>query len=133
VRVRFILRTNNESSVLSTSVSDGFFIDDITVTDSTLLVNETTTPLAGTATSFTLNAATPGSALPQPAMAGNNYTVSFSQPAGVAAVNYGVQWSRNLASWSPVPNSGSGGNHIFSVSRLGESRMYFRYQIVVDP
>ncbi len=213
VRVRFVLRTNNESSVISTSANDGFFIDDVTVTDSTELVNETSTPLSGVASSFTLNAATAGApltagtayylrirpnvgtrwfaygppksvtaqaptgyaawvatqypaltggptgdhdndglmngveyafrlnptvatagwALPQPAMVGNNYTITFPQPAGVTGVNFGVQWSRNLASWSPVTDSGSGGNHTFSVSRLGESQVYFRYQIVVDP
>lgn len=213
VRVRFVLRTNNGSSVISTSPDDGFFIDDVTVTNATELINETTTALDGAASSFTLDAttagaslvpgtayylrvrpnvgtrwfdygppkivtaqaptgyaawvtaqyptvtggptgdhdndglmngveyafglnptaATPGWALPQPAMVGNNYTVTFPQPAGVTNVAYRVQWSRDLASWTPVLDSGSGGNHTFSVSKLGESRVYFRYQIVVDP
>jgi hypothetical protein len=213
IRIRFVFRINGMPYVPGTTSDCGFFIDDVTLTNATELTGETTTPLTGTSTSFTLNtatagaplaagtayhlrvrpnvgtrwfdygapkivtaqaptgyaswvstqypsltggpagdhdndgltncveyafglnptAATPGSALPQPAMVGNNYTVTFPQPADVNGVNYGVQWSRNLASWSPVTNSGSGGNHTFSVSRLGESRIYFRYQIVVDP
>jgi Cysteine-rich secretory protein family len=213
IRIRFILRWNGQSIAYGTSSNDGFFIDDVSVTNATELVNETTSTLEGTDTSFMLNTAaagaplvpgasyflrvrpnvgtrwfgygepkivtaqtptgyaawvttqypalsgeptadhdndgltncveyafgldptatTPGSALPQPAMVGNHYTVTFPQPAGIVGVNYGMQWSRDLANWSPVTNSGSDGVHTFSVSRLGEPRIYFRYQIVVDP
>ncbi len=47
IRIRFILRWNGQSAVISTTSSDGFFIDDITVTNATQLVNPTTTSLAG--------------------------------------------------------------------------------------
>jgi hypothetical protein len=212
VRIRFILR-HGGSAVIATEADYGFFIDDVTVTNATELAGETTTPLAGSATSFNLNtatagaplaagtvyhlrvrpnvgtrwfaygppkivtaqvptgyaawvstqypavtggptgdhdndgltncveyafglnptAATPGSALPQPATVGNNYTITFPQPAGVNGVTYGAQWSRNLSNWMPVTDTGSGGNHTFTVNKLGETQVYFRYQIVVDP
>ena len=213
VRIRFIVRHNGQSYTPGTSAYDGFFIDDVTVTNATELVNGTTTPLAGAATSFTLNtstagaplaagttyylrvrpnvgtrwfadglpkivtaqaptgyaawvaiqypaliggpngdhdgdgltnsveyafglnptASTPGSALPQPTFSGNNYTVTFPHPVGATGATYGVQWSRNLTAWSPVTDTGVGGNHTFSVNKLGEPKIYFRYQIVVDP
>lgn len=76
---------------------------------------------------------TPSSALPQPAIVGNNYTVTFPQPVGVSGMIYGAQWSRNLTVWTPVTDTGSGGNHTFTVNKLGEPEVYFRYRIVVDP
>ncbi|MES2709748.1 MAG: CAP domain-containing protein [Verrucomicrobiota bacterium] len=63
VRVRFILRGNGAGIVRSVSENDGFFIDDITITDAVELVGTTTTTLPGTATSFTLNAGTAGAPL----------------------------------------------------------------------
>jgi Cysteine-rich secretory protein family len=213
VRIRFILRWNGQSITTGTTSSHGFFIDDVSVTNATELVNETIRPLAGSASSFTLDATTagaplvpgtvyylrvrpnvgtrwfsygppkivtarpatgyaswvatlypavtggptddhdsdglkngveyafgldptaanPGSALPQPTVVGDHHTVSFAQPVGVTDVVYGMQWSRNLTSWSPVAHSGNAGIHTFSVSKVGESQMYFRYQIEVDP
>ncbi len=84
---------------------------------------------------FGLNptAATPGSALPKPLIVGNNYTVTFPHPAGVTDVTYGAQWSPNLATWTPVTDTGGGGNHTFSVNKVGKGQVYFRYQIVVGP
>ena len=76
---------------------------------------------------------TPGSALPQPTWTGETYGVSFNQPAGVNGVTYGAQWSRDLGAWSPVADSGSGGSHTFAVSKLGENRIFFRYQIIIAP
>jgi len=213
LRIRFVLRTNGGSAVISTTANDGFFIDDVTVTNVTELVNETTTTLAGAATSFTLNsstagtplvvgtayylrvrpsvgtrwfadgapkivtaqaptgyaawvatryptvtggptgdhdcdglmngveyafgldptATTSGSVLPRPSFSGNNYTVTNSHPVGVTGASYGAQWTRNLSAWTPVADSGSLGYHTFTVNKLGETRVYFRYAIVVDP
>ena len=71
------------------------------------------------------------SALPQPAIVGGNYTVSFTQPGGVTGVVYGAQWSTDLVNWNTITDTGSGSTHIFSVSTAHRSRLFFRYQIVV--
>jgi hypothetical protein len=213
VRLRFVLRQNDAPIVVSTSVDDGFFIDDIAVTNATELVNPTTTALAGAATGFTLNATTagaplvagtayylrvrpnvgtrwfsfgapkivtaqaasgyaswvaaqypsvaggptddhegdgftngveyafglnptvanPGAAIPQPARVGNTFTVTFTQPSGLTGVTYGAQWSRNLADWFPVPDTGSGSSHTFTVDTSAEPKVFFRHQITVAP
>ncbi|MBL9146405.1 MAG: hypothetical protein JNM99_22185 [Verrucomicrobiaceae bacterium] len=63
IQVRFTMKANGGSVTQGASSSFGFFIDDITITNATQLVNTTTTMLAGSATSFNLNATTAGSAL----------------------------------------------------------------------
>ncbi|MEI6350451.1 MAG: hypothetical protein WCP06_05025 [Verrucomicrobiota bacterium] len=60
VFVRFVLRSNGGSAVISTSTDSGFFIDSITVTDSSELVRTNITALPATATGFTLNSTTAG-------------------------------------------------------------------------
>ena len=78
VHVRFILRRNGASAVVSATANDGFFIDDISITNATELVNTITTPLAGVATSFTLNAATAGA----PLVAGTTYFMRMRPNVG---------------------------------------------------
>jgi hypothetical protein len=80
VRVRFIFRANN-SAFTGTSTDVGIFLDDISVSNATELVNTTTTALAGSATSFTLNASTAGS----PLMAGTSYYLRIRP-------NVGTRW-----------------------------------------
>jgi len=63
IRVRFALRRNGSSIVVNTVDNCGFFLDDISVTNSTELVNAVSTILAGTTTDFSLNSTTAGSAL----------------------------------------------------------------------
>jgi hypothetical protein len=213
IRVRFILRRNGGSIVVSTTQDDGFFIDDIAITNATELVNATVTPLPAAATSFTLNSATagaplvvgtsyylrvrpnvgtrwfdygasktvipqaasgyagwvgtqyptvtegptgdherdglmngveyafglnpttptPASALPSPTRIGDTYAVTFTQPAGVTGVTYGAQFSTNLITWNPVTDTGTGGVHTFSVNVAGQSKVFFRYQIIIAP
>ena len=50
VRIRFIVRWNGQSISPRDISNHGFFIDDVSVTNATELVSETTTLLAGTAT-----------------------------------------------------------------------------------
>lgn len=63
VRVRFIMRTPFGSYLPDATTNSGFFIDDIKVTNATQLGSTTTSPLAGNASSFPLNATTAGGAL----------------------------------------------------------------------
>jgi len=210
VRVRFMLRRNGGSISVGTGENHGFFIDDVTVTDATELVNGTTTVLGGGATGFTLNGASAGAALsvgtryylrvrpnvgtrwfgygplkvvtakeasgfgawlaqypggsggvmddhdrdgltngveyafglnptvgggvlPQVVKTASELAVTFAEPAGVSGVVYGAEWSRDMVTWRPVADSGSGGGHAFRVGTSGEPRMYFRYRITVAP
>lgn len=213
VNIRFIFRYNSGSAVLDTSSNDGFFIDDITVTNATQLVNATTTILAATATSYTLNSTTAGAplgsgtsyymqiaptvglrqygfgalkivtaqplvsygnwvanqypqvtggpgadydhdgisngiefafgldptkpdralALPQPVFAGGTLSVSYTQPPDIGGVTYGAQWSTNLSTWNSITDTGSNGMHVFSVSTVGQPKMFFRHQIIIVP
>ena len=85
VRLRFILRSNGASIVVSTSVNDGFFLDDISVTNATELVSPTVTTLAANATSLTLNASTAGA----PLVAGTSYFLRVRPNVGCRWFGYG--------------------------------------------
>ena len=78
VRVRFALRMNGASIVVNAADNCGFYVDDITVTNSTQLVGTTVTALAGAATGFTLNTATAGA----PLSAGSNYILRVRPQVG---------------------------------------------------
>ena len=77
--------------------------------------------------------ATPASTLPRPTLIGNTYSVTYSAPANLAGVVYSAQWSHNLAAWTPVTDTGSGGNHTFSVNTAGKTRVFFRHQVTIAP
>ena len=55
--------------------------------------------------------------LPRPQRVGGNLVVTFTEPEGVSGITYGAQSGTllNTGSWLPVPDSGSGRTHIFSV------------------
>jgi hypothetical protein len=76
---------------------------------------------------------TPASALPQPAINGNNYSVTYTPPSNIAGVTYGAAWSDNLTNWLPLTDTGSGGSHSFSINRLGKTKLFFRHSISVTP
>jgi hypothetical protein len=76
--VRFALRMSGGAIVISTADNCGFYIDDVTVTNSTQLVGTTVTALSGAATGFTLNAATAGA----PLAAGSNYILRVRPQVG---------------------------------------------------
>lgn len=86
IRVRFIMKRNGGSVTQGVSSSFGFFIDDVTVTNATELVNTTDTTLAGAATSFTLNATTAGGAL----VAGTDYYMQVRPSVGCRYYGYGA-------------------------------------------
>ena len=91
--------------------------------------------LNGIEYAFDLNptAPNPASAVPQPTRAGNTLTVTYTQPAGITDVTYGAQWSTDLATWNTIADSGSGSTHTFTVSTVGQDKMFLRHRIVIAP
>lgn len=69
--------------------------------------------------------------LPQGHRIGNNFTVSFTQPANVSGIIYAAEWSATLmaGSWMPVSDTGSAGTHTFSVPVDGNQRMFIRFKV----
>ena len=62
---------------------------------------------------------------------GITFSVTFLQPAGVTGITYAAEWTPDLVAdpWTPIPDTGSGGAHTFSVPRGSNLRMFFRYVI----
>ena len=54
---------------------------------------------------------------PQGEISGDNFTIAFTQPAGLSGITYGAEISATLlaGSWNPVADTGSGNQHTFSV------------------
>ena len=86
VRLRFILRSNGGSVTQGADANHGFFVDDVTVTNATELVNTATTTLAGNATSFQLNATTAGA----PLEGGTSYYLRIRPNVGTNWFGYGA-------------------------------------------
>lgn len=57
--------------------------------------------------------------IPQGVVSGSDFTVSFTQPAGVSGVTYAAESSTTLQgpSWTPVTDTGSSSQHVFSIAR----------------
>ncbi|BDS06698.1 hypothetical protein NT6N_17380 [Oceaniferula spumae] len=213
IRIRFIMKGNGSSITQGSGSSHGFFIDDITVTNSTYLAGITTTELAGTATSFELNSTTAGSTLvegstylmrvranigcrwfdygptksvtaqaptgydawvideypqvtggfsgdhdgdgisngveyafgfvptsstpstsiPQPIVTASSVSFGYSEPSGITGITYGAEWSTDMVDWDPITDTGSGGNHQFTVSRGVNTHIFIRHKITKNP
>ena len=84
---------------------------------------------------FGLNPTVPNaaSAVPQPVRAGNTLTVTYTQPAGIADVTYGAQWTTDFVTWNTIADTGSGNTHTFTVSTVGQAKMFFRHRLVIAP
>jgi hypothetical protein len=69
--------------------------------------------------------------LPQPRLAGGSLVISFTEPLGMSGITYGAEWSTTLlpGDWHPVPDSGNGTQHVFSVPIGGNTRMFMRHKI----
>ena len=72
-------------------------------------------------------------ALPQPELLAGAYGVNFTQPAGISGITYKAEWSNSLAfeSWIPIPDTGTGANHIFSVPAGNNPKLFFRYTVFI--
>lgn len=67
------------------------------------------------------------SQLPQLQLTGGNAFFNFTQPAGVSGITYGAEWSSTLqGDWQAISDTGTGGNHLFSVPTSGDNRIFMR-------
>jgi hypothetical protein len=71
--------------------------------------------------------------LPQVQMSGGNFFYDFIEPDGVSGVTYGAKSSTDLGagSWRTVPDTGGGGEHIFSVPVDANSQLFMRLTVTV--
>jgi alpha-tubulin suppressor-like RCC1 family protein len=69
--------------------------------------------------------------LPQPQRIGDNLVMRFTQPAGVTGITYGAEWSKTLLpdSWTDIPDTGTGTEHIFSVPAATAPRLFMRLKV----
>lgn len=84
-QIRFLLKANGPVA-FGTDANYGFFIDDITIANSSELITPTVTTLPSTATSFTLNATTAGAAL----VNGTQYFMHIRPNVGCKWFGYGT-------------------------------------------
>jgi hypothetical protein len=72
--------------------------------------------------------------LPQPKRVGDDYVLGFTQPDGVTGITYSAEWSATLqqGSWTIVPDSGIGADHVFSVPAGMEPKIFMRLKVVTQ-
>ncbi|MBL9129987.1 MAG: hypothetical protein JNG86_02240 [Verrucomicrobiaceae bacterium] len=83
---------------------------------------------------FALDPAQGGSrALPQPVLSGGTVTLTFTQPAGVTGVTYGLEWSTTMApgTWQPAADTGTAPQHSFSVPAGPNTSVFVRLRVTV--
>lgn len=71
--------------------------------------------------------------LPQGQVIGGDFVISFPTPAGISGITYGAEWSpalsTNPADWTTIPDTGTGGTHVFSVPVGINQRMFVRMKV----
>ena len=98
IRLRFVFETQN-SSFIGPETTRGIFLDDISVSNATELVETATTTLSSNATSFTLNATTAGA----PLVAGKTYTLRLRPNVGTRWFGDGELKSVTAEEIEPTP------------------------------
>lgn len=71
--------------------------------------------------------------LPQPVLQGGQWRISFAAPPAVTGITYAAEWSPDLLNWYPLSDTGSGNIHTFSIGTAGQSKMFFRNKIILQP
>jgi hypothetical protein len=71
---------------------------------------------------------------PPGVLQGGNFVSSFNQPTNVSGITYGAQvcTNLNLPNWTPLTDTGSGSNHIFSVPVSANQQSFLRW-VITDP
>ena len=74
------------------------------------------------------------SQLPQVQLSGGNLVYDFFEPAGISGVTYGARMCTDLraGSWQPVSDTGSGTEHIFSVSAGTNPQLFLRLTVTAQ-
>jgi len=75
-------------------------------------------------------APTGNSSLPQPIRSGNTLSYNFTIPAGPTGLSYNGESSTNLTTWTPLPNTGTGNQRIFSLLLTPSQKSFMRLRIV---
>jgi len=72
--------------------------------------------------------------IPQAQRIGPNFVTSFTQAAGVSGVTFGAEWTTSLlsGSWTPIPDTGTAPQHVFSWPVGSNPKMFMRLR-VTDP
>jgi len=81
---------------------------------------------------FGLNpAANSAGQLPQPVISLDRVIIRFNQPAGLSGITYGAQWSGTMqpGSWTDIPDTGAGNEHVFSVPRNAGPNLFMRLKV----
>ena len=68
---------------------------------------------------------------PQPQRVGDDFVIRFTQPAGVAGIRYGAEWSATLlpGSWLDVPDTGVDGEHRFAIPAADLPQGFLRLKV----
>ncbi|MEO0017907.1 MAG: hypothetical protein RLZZ522_1190, partial [Verrucomicrobiota bacterium] len=71
--------------------------------------------------------------LPRMQRSGANYSVTFTQPDGVAGVTYGAEWSATLlpTGWTGIPDTGVAPLHIFTIPVGAHPKLFLRLKVTV--
>ena len=72
-----------------------------------------------------------GSSLQTPpaVLTGGNLVSSYTVPSGMGCITYEAAWSTDLIQWFPIPDTGTGNTHIFSVPVGNNPQMFLRHRI----
>jgi uncharacterized delta-60 repeat protein len=72
---------------------------------------------------------------PMPHVVGDNYTITVVPPLGASGITYGAEWRPDLSvgAWLPVPDTGSGNVHTFSVSISANPIIFMRLTATPSP
>ena len=100
VLARFVFRPGN-SAYIGQDSATGAFIDDITITNATELVNTTSTVLSGTASSFTLDESTAGA----PLASDTSYYLRIRPSVGLRWYGFGA--TKIVRTYLTTPGTGS--------------------------
>jgi len=62
---------------------------------------------------------------------GGRFLIRFSEPDGVSGIRYSAEWSATMepGTWRPVPDTGSGGEHLFAMPLSTSPHLFMRLKV----